>query len=49
MLVKEAHDIGESLQKKIEQLADVERVSHPHLPLSLSPTDFLLGFRSYRL
>jgi len=26
MLVKEAHDIAESLQKKIEDLPDVERV-----------------------
>jgi len=26
MLIKEAHDIGESLQKKIEDLPDVERV-----------------------
>jgi divalent metal cation (Fe/Co/Zn/Cd) transporter len=26
MVLKEAHDIGESLQKKIEDLPDVERV-----------------------
>jgi divalent metal cation (Fe/Co/Zn/Cd) transporter len=26
MLLKEAHDIGEELQKKIERLAEVERV-----------------------
>jgi divalent metal cation (Fe/Co/Zn/Cd) transporter len=26
MLLKEAHDIGESLQKKIENLPEVERV-----------------------
>ena len=26
MLVKEAHDIGEALQKKIEHLPEVERV-----------------------
>ena len=49
MLLKEAHDIGESLQKKIEELPDVERVRsiysyiHLHSPLSLE------GLRSYRL
>lgn len=30
MILKEAHDIGESLQKKIEELPDVERVRFIH-------------------
>jgi divalent metal cation (Fe/Co/Zn/Cd) transporter len=49
MVLKEAHDIGESLQKRIEDLPDVERVClNIHL-LLLIRFCFLSGICSYRL
>ncbi len=47
MVLKEVHDIGESLQKKIEDLPDVERVGS--IVVVLSMNFFLTGICSYRL
>jgi hypothetical protein len=48
MLLKEAHDIGESLQKKIEDLPDVERVCFNRISfLIYNQRNDFLGIRSY--
>ena len=51
MLLKEAHDIGEELQKKIERIPEVERVrSHRSFsPLGKNKRTFFLGICSFGL
>ena len=42
MLLKEAHDIGEELQKKIEDLPEVERVCFIKINVLFSNSFFYL-------